>query len=448
MSASARGGGRGGSRGGARGGRPTKAERMKRDAAADPLQSKFVLSRHWTLDFNGAPMPGTPAQVFGNKAGTSANATAGPSAVVTTGQKRSRDVAVDEQVREDEQAQEDELEREDTQEREDEPEGGDAPPGAAERSLATSLVNGGNGILEHGNIEKVDQNKGSVHAASSALEKDGQPVVAASSAAVKDPVLKSKRRKYSNTDKERIMTIFKTNDSNRSATVRDVQNEANGFESLARQTVSRWAVPKEPKKMGRKIEFEFEKDVLANLMFFGLRDVDADTQKLVVIANAAYSYMNIRHAAVLAQQTEKWKSHAIVKNLKFSTGWIQDFLERNGLRRRRLTTTDKVVPPVAEVAARMEKIQRIIVDNGLEPSDVINADETGIKIILGQSQKINMCQRMPSVRPPLRATKRRASRPSCGALPRALWVPHLLSSKMRSLALSISRARHASTASI
>lgn len=316
---------------------------MKRDAAADPAQSKiaFVGQHHLTLTFN-APVTLHLSNVQGPPLGTGVTsfdagviATAGSTANV--GQKRPHEDSVD-------------VDTVDVQDpdRDGGPEDADSDSESGDDS---------------------DDN-----------DEDG-----ARPAHVREPVsktahpLEAKRRKYTTEEKARILAIYERNKNNLSATVRDVQKEASGFKDLTRQTVARWVqAPLEPKKKGRKVEEDFEKDVLGNLMFFALRDVDADTQKLIVVANAAYSYDSIRNAALLAQRSANWQTHSVVSTLKFSQGWVHAFLQRNKLHRRRVTTADKNVPPAAEVVARMQSIQKTITDNGYEPGDVINADETGI----------------------------------------------------------------------
>jgi hypothetical protein len=112
-------------------------------------------------------------------------------------------------------------------------------------------------------------------------------------------------------------------------------------------------------------------------MYTALRNVKGE-QQLVVVANTAYSYACIQDAGRTAQLSAAWKDDPLVSKLKFTNPWVVNFLRRNTLRRRRVTTLDKVKPAVSDVRAHMKAIQDAITNGGYEPCDVINADETGI----------------------------------------------------------------------
>ena len=94
--------------------------------------------------------------------------------------------------------------------------------------------------------------------------------------------------------------------------------------------------------------------------------------------NVAYGYAVIRLAARLAQALPEWRAHPLVAGLEFSNKWVCGWLRRAGLRRRRVTSVEKVPPPAAAVDARMREIQARIVAGGFAPCDVRSADETGV----------------------------------------------------------------------
>jgi hypothetical protein len=147
-------------------------------------------------------------------------------------------------------------------------------------------------------------------------------------------------------------------------------NAIPGWEKVGRANVRRWlkiaaaaaADPDaEPVAKGRPVNASFEKAVVNNLMFAIVSEVYGEEQ-LQVVANTAYSYETIRSAAKLVQAEPEWSDVPGVQNLKFSDDWVHSFLERNGLRRLRVTTTPKAPEPVAKVQARMAEIQKQIVD--------------------------------------------------------------------------------------
>lgn len=341
-------------RGGARGGRPTKVEQAKRAVAADPLQRKLIVAKHVTLNVTG------PVTTFnnlvnnvavGNASGESVNV-----AAAQLGQKRPR---------EDDDA-------EDKDDAEDEFDGAENEFDGLEDSSSDEGSDGQEQIANPPGDKSVSKT------ARTTLARDGN----AESGVEKSVGLgarKGKKRRYTKEERMHVTALLAKLNNNLSAAVREVQAAASGFKELTRQTVARWArSPPTPKTFGRKVEVDFEKDVLGNLMFLVLQTVNDDEQKLVVVANSAYTYETIRSAALQAQMAPKWQVHPTVSKLKFTDPWVQAFLQRNTLRRRRVTTTDKAVPPPAEVAARMQAIQKTIEDGGFEPCDVINADETGI----------------------------------------------------------------------
>ena len=94
--------------------------------------------------------------------------------------------------------------------------------------------------------------------------------------------------------------------------------------------------------------------------------------------NVAYGYAVIRLAARAAQALPQWRAHPRVAGLSLSDKWVCGWLRRAGLRRRRVTSVEKVPPPAAAVDARMREIQARIVVGGFAPCNVRSADETGV----------------------------------------------------------------------
>jgi hypothetical protein len=65
-----------------------------------------------------------------------------------------------------------------------------------------------------------------------------------------------------------------------------------------------------------------------------------------------------------------------VKNLKFSHKWVRTWLRNVGLRRRRVATTEKILPSPEQVQRELQEIQERILD--FDESEIISADETGV----------------------------------------------------------------------
>ncbi len=117
-------------------------------------------------------------------------------------------------------------------------------------------------------------------------------------------------------------------------------------------------------------------------------------KKKIVLANVAYGSACIRAAAELAKKEEAYKDNMKVQALKFSDKWVQKFVARNSLRRRRITATDKPRPDTAAVHATMEAIQTVI-EKGIPgeaapfpPDCIININETAVNHAASMSHQI------------------------------------------------------------
>ena len=68
----------------------------------------------------------------------------------------------------------------------------------------------------------------------------------------------------------------------------------------------------------------------------------------------------VQHNAMKVRNgDDKWKTHQLTRNLRFSDRWVIGFLRRLKLRRRRVTTTLKVLPPIEEVKTTMNVIPQV-----------------------------------------------------------------------------------------
>lgn len=64
-----------------------------------------------------------------------------------------------------------------------------------------------------------------------------------------------------------------------------------------------------------------------------------------------------------------------ISKLQFSNRWVSTWLRNCVLKRRRVTTSEKILPSPSEVEAQLKEIQHKLVDFDLE--ETISADETG-----------------------------------------------------------------------
>ena len=170
-----------------------------------------------------------------------------------------------------------------------------------------------------------------------------------------------------------------------------------GYETLSESQVKRWkrkakrAAAESEAARGKKVQkiekrgrkpasVEFEQAVRERLIYSALEksDSSSSSSKQVVVANICHSYAVIKCAAIAVQALPEWKDNQRVQALTFSAPWICDFLRRSTLRRRRITATEKKVPPKEEIQNRMAEIQARIASGAFAPDEIISADETGI----------------------------------------------------------------------
>jgi hypothetical protein len=162
------------------------------------------------------------------------------------------------------------------------------------------------------------------------------------------------------------------NERNRHATaaaaVRAIRG-ISGFEKVTESMLACWGRPKVPKKRGRIVRGTFEQQVLDSVLMVVTKD-----DKVEVVANAMLTYAIIQQAAREVQQLPDYATDRLVQGLKFTDKWVTAFLERHGLRRRRITHASTLPPPADEVRAALKRITDVVTD--FPPEDIFNADET------------------------------------------------------------------------
>lgn len=152
-------------------------------------------------------------------------------------------------------------------------------------------------------------------------------------------------------------------------------NTIRGCASVTVTMLDRWKSAGVNNKRGRKINKEFEQEVIGQVIITQLTE---NGDKLEVLANSGFSREMFIESAKAVRKTEKYINNSKIQALKLSDGWCSKFLKRNGLRRRRCTTTDKNKPPLKDVQDWMSALQGFIIANSLTPETTFNADETAI----------------------------------------------------------------------
>eukprot|EP00961_Rhodomonas_salina_P253823 3430256-Rhodomonas_salina.1 len=96
--------------------------------------------------------------------------------------------------------------------------------------------------------------------------------------------------------------------------------------------------------------------------------------------------MVVQLAAKTVQEQDKWQSNLMVSNLKFGCQWTKYFLERYGMRRKRVTADCKgTLPSNYEILEVLQGMQQIITENKIAPKFTLNTDKTGL--FYGQGPK-------------------------------------------------------------
>jgi hypothetical protein len=148
-----------------------------------------------------------------------------------------------------------------------------------------------------------------------------------------------------------------------------------GYEKVTGQMLAGWATPTVGKKRGRSRRDCFERDVLDQMIYTTLEEVD-DPDRVAVLANVAHSYEVIKFAAQKVQKMPEYLQDEKVQALQFSRCWIHDFLAHASLRKRKVTTADKPLPSVEDVQTCMAGIHAS--RKNYLPGEAVSADETAV----------------------------------------------------------------------
>ena len=158
------------------------------------------------------------------------------------------------------------------------------------------------------------------------------------------PTLKAKRRKFDDARRLEILKMAETHGVRHA--VRIARNTP-GYEQLDRRQLRRWRalLLKPNRRMGRPtVSDAFNSAVLNNLMMASV-DGDLDQNRVEIEANVAYGYDMIRLAAQQARKGADFLGDKKLQNYKFSNSWVRTWVKNMQMRRRRVTTVTKVLPP-------------------------------------------------------------------------------------------------------
>ena len=185
--------------------------------------------------------------------------------------------------------------------------------------------------------------------------------------------LKPRRSQYSSNSRARVVGLAEGAES--PAAIVKRLKKVSGYEKVTPTMVKRWRTAGPNKKRGKKVNAALEQQILGQMIYTEFEEVNG-VEVALVKANISHSYAVIQAAAKIAQALPQFAADDKIKNLMFSRPWVKGFLKRAALRRRRVTASEKILPPPTEVRARMEAIQSMLADYDLE--ETISADETGI----------------------------------------------------------------------
>ena len=95
------------------------------------------------------------------------------------------------------------------------------------------------------------------------------------------------------------------------------------------------------------------------------RDIDTKYRapagyRFIIVSNIAYNYAIVTSVMLDVQQREHWAEDLAVQGLTFSAGYIKAFLKRQHFSRRKITTSQKVIPPLTERRRTMKIGQDLI----------------------------------------------------------------------------------------
>ena len=119
------------------------------------------------------------------------------------------------------------------------------------------------------------------------------------------------------------------------------------------------------------------------LLVIAVIEVHDGVEKAVIKEHTLYSYEIVRRAALETQQSAQFLNDQQVQDFQFSNKWVRGFLNREKMRKRRITSVEKEIPSVNEVRQQMSIGQSLIICLMLLAYQIWNMDETAFTWAIG-----------------------------------------------------------------
>jgi hypothetical protein len=186
---------------------------------------------------------------------------------------------------------------------------------------------------------------------------------------------KNKRVSWKVEDKKLALEVLNECGGNISMCLRTLHASSPIFQTISHKMLRTWknimASEEGFGRRGRKASREFETDLLSRLGYVALSRQDGEAA--APSSNAAEPDTSLTYNVVIGtaeelRKTSQWADDKRVQNLKLSHHWVQNFLDRFRLRRRK---TPEKSPPGEEIVAPM--VQGI--QQAAKPCE--NADRNG-----------------------------------------------------------------------
>jgi hypothetical protein len=185
-------------------------------------------------------------------------------------------------------------------------------------------------------------------------------------------LLKPRRNAYKSERRDDCLEVLQQVNGNKKKACRIIHS-TNGFEKICPKNLRNWL--NEGGRQGMKAfdTFEF---ALKNLLVFNSTMNGAPEQ----IISICFDYNLIRTTAFELREVPPFNLDEKLGNLKFSNGWIQNFLRRQNLQRRSITSTLH-----APKSINLAHIRESILRSQYSPVELWNADETAITLNISPS---------------------------------------------------------------
>jgi hypothetical protein len=168
---------------------------------------------------------------------------------------------------------------------------------------------------------------------------------------------KNKRVSWKVEDKKLALEVLNECSGNISMCLRTLHASSPIFQTISHKMLRTWknimASEEGFGRRGRKASREFETDLLSRLGYVALSRQDGEAAAPSTNAaepDTSLTYNVIIGTAEELRKTAQWADDKRVQNLKLSHHWVQNFLDRFRLRRRK---TPEKSPPGEEMAAPM-----------------------------------------------------------------------------------------------